>query len=319
MNSFRTEKDTDRRPRGLSRSRRGRSSPRIPPAPGAEDPHRGSTARWRGPPIPSSSGVRRDTATSTPGSPPPGILDLLLDKGFEYAFISNSDNLGAVLDPDLLRHMIGSGAEFMMEVADRTPADRKGGHLCRLRDGRSRLARIRAVPTRRASTTSRTSTRTAFSTPTTSGCRCRLSRLSSTATTGSFPWTPSSTARPSIPATRDSPAVVQLETAMGAAISLFDRAIAVRVPRRRFSPVKNTDDLLGVRSDAFELTDDGRIVLAANRNAPPTIQLDPRYFKLLDDFDQRFPAGPPSLVGLHEPAGRWRRHLRRRVSSSRAR
>jgi len=92
-----------------------------------------------------------------------------------------------------------------------------------------------------------------------------------------------------------SPPVFQLETAMGTAISLFPRAAAIRVPRRRFSPVKNTNDLLAVRSDAYELTDDSRVVLHPDRLTPPVIRLDERFYKLIDEFDRRFPAGPPSL------------------------
>ena len=60
--------------------------------------------------------------------------------------------------------------------------------------------------------------------------------------------------------------------------------------------MKNTNDLLGVRSDAFQLTDDGRIVLDASRTAPPVITLDGNHFKLIDDFEARFPHGPPSLL-----------------------
>jgi UTP--glucose-1-phosphate uridylyltransferase len=92
------------------------------------------------------------------------------------------------------------------------------------------------------------------------------------------------------------PEVFQLETAMGSAISLFERAAAVRVPRSRFSPVKNTNDLLGVRSDAFDLTDDSRIVLRSEREGPPLIQLDDRFFKMIDAFEERFPHGAPSLL-----------------------
>jgi UTP--glucose-1-phosphate uridylyltransferase len=82
---------------------------------------------------------------------------------------------------------------------------------------------------------------------------------------------------------------------MGAAISLFPRSAAVRIPRHRFSPVKNTNDLLAVRSDAYRLTDTGHIILDPARERPPTISLDERHYKLIDAFDRRFPAGPPSL------------------------
>jgi UTP--glucose-1-phosphate uridylyltransferase len=86
---------------------------------------------------------------------------------------------------------------------------------------------------------------------------------------------------------------------MGAAIGAIDAAAALRVPRSRFAPVKTTDDLLVVRSDAYVLhEDDARLVPAPERVGmpPPVVELDPRYFKLLADFEARFPSGPPSLV-----------------------
>ncbi len=83
---------------------------------------------------------------------------------------------------------------------------------------------------------------------------------------------------------------------MGAAISVFPRAAAVQVPRRRFSPVKTTADLLAVRSDAYLLTPDHQLVLDPRRTAPPTVRLDDRFYRLLPDLDLRFPSGPPSLL-----------------------
>jgi UTP--glucose-1-phosphate uridylyltransferase len=224
-----------------------------------------------------------------------GILDLLLDRGFEFAFISNSDNLGAVFDPILLRHMVREGAQFMMEVADRTPADRKGGHLCRLRDGRLALRESAQCPADERDDFQNIHRHRFFNT---NNIWLSLPALATLLERhdGFLPLDTIFNRKTVDPRDPTSPGVVQLESAMGAAISVFERAIAVRVPRQRFSPVKNTDDLLGVRSDAFELTGDGRIVLASSRTAPPTISLDPRHFKLLDAFDRRFPAGPPSLV-----------------------
>ncbi len=88
----------------------------------------------------------------------------------------------------------------------------------------------------------------------------------------------------------------QIETAMGAALSVIviEGARALRVPRTRFTPVKTTNDLLALRSDAYALADDGSVVLAAERN--PVIDLDPEHFRLVGDFEPRFPAGPPSLM-----------------------
>jgi UTP--glucose-1-phosphate uridylyltransferase len=99
------------------------------------------------------------------------------------------------------------------------------------------------------------------------------------------------------PADPASPPVIQLETAMGAAIEAFDGARALHVSRRRFAPVKTTNDLLAVRSDAYVVTPEAHVELAPERGErPPIVDLDPRFYKLLRDFEQRFPAGPPSLV-----------------------
>ena len=92
------------------------------------------------------------------------------------------------------------------------------------------------------------------------------------------------------PSDSSSPEVIQLESAMGAAIDVFEGAAAIRVPRSRLIPVKTTDDLLALRSDAYELTDGYRL-----RGRAPMIELDPNYFKLLADFEARFAHGPPSL------------------------
>jgi UTP--glucose-1-phosphate uridylyltransferase len=72
----------------------------------------------------------------------------------------------------------------------------------------------------------------------------------------------------------------------------------VRVSRQRFSPVKTTEDLLALRSDAYVLTDDARVELAPEREGrPPVVDLDDEHYKLLRDFESRFPEGAPSLVG----------------------
>ncbi|MEZ5296855.1 MAG: UTP--glucose-1-phosphate uridylyltransferase [Ilumatobacteraceae bacterium] len=87
--------------------------------------------------------------------------------------------------------------------------------------------------------------------------------------------------------------MIQLETAMGAAVEVFDGATTVEVGRDRFIPVKTTDDLLVVRSDCYRLTDDFRLVQVPDEI--PFVELAPCH-KLIDDFDRRFPAGAPSLA-----------------------
>jgi UTP--glucose-1-phosphate uridylyltransferase len=97
----------------------------------------------------------------------------------------------------------------------------------------------------------------------------------------------------SIPRWR-SPACWTPCSAPGAAIGSIPGARAVHVPRSRFAPVKTTDDLLLVRSDAYELTSDGQLRPGFD-DQEPVITLDENYYKLLPDFEQRFPAGAPSV------------------------
>ncbi len=232
-----------------------------------------------------------DLYTALAGS---GLLARLLGSGFDYAFVSNADNLGAVLDPCILGFMVENHHDFVMEVADRSAADRKGGHLCRLPDGRLAL---------RESAQCRPGDEAAFQDVgrhrffNTNNLWLHLPSLAAALDEngGFLPLATIVNHKRLDPRDPASPPVLQLETAMGAAVSFFERAAAVRVPRRRFSPVKNTDDLLAVRSDAYRLTDDWRVVLHPARTTPPVIDLDERFFKMIDDFERRFPAGPPSL------------------------
>ena len=89
--------------------------------------------------------------------------------------------------------------------------------------------------------------------------------------------------------------MIQIETAMGAAIGVFEGAGAIEVDRSRFLPVKATSDLLVLRSDAYELADGAQVRLVPSRSAAPLVDLDKPY-KLVNDFDARFPEGAPSLI-----------------------
>jgi UTP--glucose-1-phosphate uridylyltransferase len=223
-----------------------------------------------------------------------GLLDRVLEAGIEYAFVSNADNLGAVLDPAILGFMVAERADFLLEAADRTAADRKGGHLCRLKNGRLALRESAQCPPEAESAFQDVNHHRYFNT---NNVWLHLPTLAELLAEhhGFLPLPTIVNHKTLDPRDPTSPPVFQLETAMGNAISLFPRAAAIRVPRHRFSPVKNTNDLLAVRSDAYELTDDSRVILHPDRATPPVVRLDERFFKLIDEFDRRFPAGPPSL------------------------
>ena len=224
------------------------------------------------------------------------MLDALLERGFEYAFVSNSDNLGAVLDPRILAWLRAERIPFLMEVTDRTEADRKGGHLARRReDGRLVLRETAQTPDDDLEALQDITRHRYFNT---NNLWVDLRALDAAMRErdGVLGLPMIRNEKTVDPSDKSSPAVFQLETAMGAAIEVFEGARALRVPRTRFAPVKTTDDLLALRSDAYELTDDARVVLAGDRDGAPFVALDPDYFKLLPDFEARFPAGPPSLV-----------------------
>lgn len=225
-----------------------------------------------------------------------GVLGRLLEAGFRYAFISNADNLGAVLDPEILGFMVEEEATFLMEAADRTPADRKGGHLYRRTDGVLALRELAQTPPEDRGDFQDVARHRYFNTNNLWVHLPTLRELLDNSD-GALPLPTIVNRKTLDPRDPKSLAVVQLETAMGAAISLFPRAAAVRVSRRRFSPVKTTDDLLAVRSDAYRLTEDSTVVLDPRRSVPPSIRLDNRFYRFIDGFEERFPAEPPSLIG----------------------
>jgi UTP--glucose-1-phosphate uridylyltransferase len=225
-----------------------------------------------------------------------GMLDALLDRGYRYAFVSNSDNLGAVLDPRILGWVAREGIPFAMEVTERTEADRKGGHIARLRGDGYVLRETAQTPDEDLDALQDIGRHRYVNT---NNLWVDLGALRDVLhEREGVLGLPLIVNRKTVdPGDKSTPEVFQLETAMGAAIGVFDGARPVAVPRRRFSPVKTTEDLLALRSDAYVLTDDARVELAPQRDGtPPVVDLDDEYFKLLRDFDARFSDGAPSLV-----------------------
>jgi UTP--glucose-1-phosphate uridylyltransferase len=225
-----------------------------------------------------------------------GMLEALLGEGYRHAFVSNSDNLGAVLDPRILAWFAESAAPFLMEVADRTSSDRKGGHLARRKsDGGLVMREIAQTPDEDVDAFQDTSRHKYFNTNT---LWVDLQALRDVLSGAGVIDLPMIVNRKTVdPGDKSSTPVIQLETAMGAAIGVFDGAAALRVPRSRFVPVKTTNDLLSLRSDAYVIGDGRAVHLAAERDGvPPFVDLDSDYYKLVGDFDARFPSGAPSLI-----------------------
>jgi len=220
-----------------------------------------------------------------------GTLDALLSAGLRYAFVSNSDNLGALADVRIAAWLAAEQVPFALEAVRGTPADRKGGHLACYQD-RLVLRETAQVPDGDASFTDIERWRWYN----TNNIWLDLHALKDLqAADPAAPDLPLIVNRKTVdPRDPESTSVIQLESAMGAAIGSIPGARAVYVPRSRFAPVKTTDDLLLVRSDAYELTGDGQMRPRFD-GQEPVVTLDESYYKLLPDFERRFPAGAPSL------------------------
>lgn len=222
-----------------------------------------------------------------------GWLDRLLADGVKYAFVSNSDNLGAILDPVLLDFFADSGAPFLMEVTRRTAADKKGGHLAkRSRDGRLLLREVAQCPDDDLEEFQNIDKHRYFNT---NNLWLNLEKLKAQlkADSGVLPLPMIKNKKTVDPREPQSTPVYQLEIAMGSAIECFEGALAIEVPRSRFAPVKTTADLLALRSDAYEVLSDGQVRLREERHdLPPDISLSGEY-KLVDSLDE---LGVPSLL-----------------------
>jgi UTP--glucose-1-phosphate uridylyltransferase len=220
-----------------------------------------------------------------------GTLEQLLDAGLRWAYVSNSDNLGALADVRLAAWVADEGVPFAMEAVRGTAADRKGGHLA-LRDGQVVLRETAQVPDGDDSFGEIDRWRYYN----TNNLWVDLTALKDLqAADPAAPELPLIVNRKTVdPRDKSSIPVIQLETAMGAAVGSIPGARAVEVPRSRFAPVKTTNDLLVVRSDAYELTPDGRMTPTYDPPGP-VVSLDDDHFKMVPDFEQRFPAGAPSL------------------------
>ncbi|MDP8218781.1 MAG: UTP--glucose-1-phosphate uridylyltransferase [Candidatus Theseobacter exili] len=227
-----------------------------------------------------------------------GILETLIENGFEYAFISNADNLGAVMNLQLLGYFASEKIPFLMEVADRTEADKKGGHLAKSKKGSLVLREKAQCPESEINEFQNINLYKYFNT---NNIWINLDILNKKLTENNniLNLEVIFNRKNVVPGNTETPEVYQLETALGSAISLFEGASALRVPRNRFFPVKTTDDLLALWSDLYYFDENLNLKSDPNHSQNGKnifIKLDTEFFKLIDDFKSRFPKGPPSLT-----------------------
>jgi UTP--glucose-1-phosphate uridylyltransferase len=221
-----------------------------------------------------------------------GLLDAMIEAGFTQVFVSNSDNLGALPDPRVAGWFAASGAPFAIEAVRRTASDRKGGHFARRKsDGRIVLRETAQTLPEDAAALGDLS-RHRFTSTNNLWFDLRAMRDELDRRDGILGLPMIKNVKTVDPSDARSPEVVQIETAMGAAIEVFENSRTIEVGRDRFVPVKTTNDLLVLRSDCYELDDEA--VLHQVPESVPFVDLDKPY-KLVAGFEERFPSGAPSL------------------------
>lgn len=223
-----------------------------------------------------------------------GLLDRMLELGYRYLFASNVDNVGARLDGRILAHFAASEAPLLMEVAHRSHDDRKGGHLARLRSsGQLVLREVAQCPPDELGQFQDVERYDSFNT---NNLWLRLESLHAALTASrGFLELPLIVNKKTVdPADPDSEPVFQLESAMGSALGVLSGSQALLVDRSRFLPVKNTSDLLLVRSDLYRLAP-GPSLEHAISGENPHLELDSRFYAMYREFEQRIPHAP-SLV-----------------------
>ena len=225
-----------------------------------------------------------------------GMLDALLERGFEYAMISNSDNLGAKLDPRVPAHLAANRIPFLMEVVTGTEADRKGGHIARRRSDGQLILRESAQTPPEDEASFRDFRRWRYYNTNNLWVDLRVLAATLERAHGVLELPLIVNRKTVDPRDPSSTPVIQLESAMGAAIESFEGASLLLVPRTRFAPVKTTNDLLVLRSDVYAVSDALEVEpIEARSERLPFVELDKQVYGLIDEFEARFPDGPPSL------------------------
>lgn len=202
-----------------------------------------------------------------------GLVDTLINEGKEYIFVSNVDNLGATVDAKILQLLIEQKVDYCMELTDKTRADIKGGTLISY-DGKVKLLEVAQVPSKYLDEFKSVKKFKVFNT---NNIWLNLNALKKLFDSLELDIIPN-------PKTVGGKKVLQLETAIGAAMSFFENPIGVNVPRSRFLPVKTTSDLLLVQSNLYAMKS-GSLVVNPSRMfaAVPVVKLGPEFKKVISN------------------------------------
>lgn len=222
-----------------------------------------------------------------------GLLEQLIEAGYDRVFVSNSDNLGAVPDPKVAGWFAGSGAPFAIEAVRRTPSDRKGGHFAKRKSDGRIILRETAQTLEEDKDALADLERHKYCSTNNLWFDLRAMKEALDVRDGILGLPLIRNEKNVDPSDPSSPKVIQVETAMGAAVEVFKDSALIEVGRDRFVPVKTTNDLLVLRSDVYAIGQD--FVLDQQAATIPFVDLDGQHYKVVAEFDKRFPEGAPSM------------------------
>lgn len=220
-----------------------------------------------------------------------GLLQKFIDSGRDYCFISNIDNLGATVDLNILNMLLGpeiNSPEFVMEVTNKTKADVKGGTLIQY-ENKLRLLEIAQVPKEHLEEFKSVKKFKFFNT---NNLWIKLNAIEKVLNEGSMNLEIIVNNK-----TLDNNLnIIQLETAVGAAMKSFNGGLGINVPRSRFLPVKKTSDLLLVMSNLYHMRN-GSLSMSPLRMFPttPLVKLGDKDFAKVKSFLSRFATIPDIL------------------------
>lgn len=217
-----------------------------------------------------------------------GLLDQLLQQGRKYCFLSNIDNMGATVDLGILNLCCTDAHEFIMEVTDKTRADVKGGTLIQY-EGKLRLLENTQVPKDHKEDFKSVKKFNVFNTNNLWFSLPAVKRILDENTLDMEVIVNPKTLDGNVN-------VIQLETAVGAAMKCFENGLGINVPRSRFLPVKKSSDLLLIMSNLYKM-EKGTLVMSPERMflTTPLIKLGDAHFKKVDEFNKRFGSIPDIL------------------------
>lgn len=220
-----------------------------------------------------------------------GLLSRFIDEGREYCFLSNIDNLGATVDLNILNLLLNGNEkphDFVMEVTEKTKADVKGGTLINY-ENKLRLLEIAQVPKEHVDEFKSVKKFKYFNT---NNLWVKLDAMARALKENIMNMEIIINNK----SLEKGVNVIQLETAVGAAMKCFNEAIGINVPRSRFLPVKKTSDLLLVMSNLYTLKN-GSLVMSPQRMFPttPLVKLGDNNFAKVKEFLSRFDNIPDVL------------------------